>query len=83
MKANGLGERQTAKAAGLSFHFNPVALGTITEADIHAFQNSVSAVEGSVVAHCRSKIRSATLFAVGEVLDGRVARWISTRRTCI
>jgi hypothetical protein len=58
----------------MPFHFIPVTAGTITEADVRSFQMAVSEIDGPVFAHCRSGIRSATLLAIGEVLDGRVAR---------
>ena len=67
-------ERQAAQAAGLSFHFIPVTTSTITEADVRSFQTALAATEGLVFAHCRSGIRSANLFAIGEVLDGRLAQ---------
>ena len=66
-------ERRAVEAAGMSFHFIPVTTSTITEADVCAFQKAVSATNGPVFAHCRSGIRAANLFAIGEVLDGRLS----------
>jgi uncharacterized protein (TIGR01244 family) len=66
-------ERQAAEAGGMSFHLIPVTVTTITEADVRSFQRAVSEIPGPVFAHCKSGIRSANLFAIGEVLDGRVA----------
>lgn len=65
-------ERRAAEAAGLTFDFIPVTASTITEADVRAFQAALAGTEGPIFAHCRSGIRSANLFAIGEVLDGRV-----------
>ena len=65
-------EREAAEAASLSFDFIPVTAATITEADVRSFQTALAATDGLVFAHCRSGIRSANLFAIGEVLDGRV-----------
>ena len=65
-------ERRAAEAAGLTFDFTPVTTATITEADVRAFQAALAATDGRVFAHCRSGIRSANLFAIGEALDGRV-----------
>ncbi|MCB8878880.1 TIGR01244 family phosphatase [Acidisoma cellulosilytica] len=67
-------ERKAAEAAGLSYRFIPVTGSTITEADVRAFQEAVSASDGPVIAHCKSGIRSASLHVIGEVLDGRLAQ---------
>ena len=67
-------ERRVAEAGGMSFHFIPVTASTITEADVRAFQTAVSDIAGPVFAHCRSGVRAATLHAIGEVLDGRLAQ---------
>ncbi|MFH0303302.1 TIGR01244 family sulfur transferase, partial [Bradyrhizobium sp. 31Argb] len=67
-------EQQAAEAGGMAFHFIPVTATTITEADVRSFQKAVSESTGPVFAHCRSGIRSANLHAIGEVLDGRLAR---------
>jgi len=67
-------EQRAAEAGGMAFHFIPVTAATITEADVRSFQKAVSDSPGPVFAHCRSGIRSASLHAIGEVLDGRLAR---------
>ncbi len=67
-------ERHAADEGGLSFHFIPVTASTITEADVRAFQKAVSEVSGPVFAHCKSGVRAASLHAIGEVLDGRLAQ---------
>jgi uncharacterized protein (TIGR01244 family) len=61
-----------AKRAGLSYAYIPVTAGAITEADIRAFQRAVAAVDGPVLAHCRSGTRVLLLHVLGEVLDGRM-----------
>ena len=50
----------------------PVTSGAVRLEDVRAFQNVVSDAEGPVLAHCRTGARSLTLFALGEVLDGRL-----------
>lgn len=66
-------ERQEAERAGLSYAYVPVALGSITEADVRAFQRAVEESAGPVLAHCKSGTRSLTLYLIGEVLDGRMS----------
>lgn len=63
---------EVAKRAGLSYAYVPVTSGGITEADIRAFQRAVAAVDGPVLAHCRSGTRVLLLHVLGEVLDGRM-----------
>lgn len=72
-------EAAAAKAAGLGYAFVPVALPvegvwSLTEADIRAFQAALAAAQGPVLAHCKSGLRALTLYALGEVLDGRMRR---------
>lgn len=62
-------EREAAHKAGLRYHFIPVTMGSITEADVEAFQTA-SAGEGQVFAHCRSGARALTLYVLAQVLDG-------------
>lgn len=69
---NNAAERAAAEDAGLGYSFIPVTGGTITDADIRAFGAAVAAAGGPVLAHCRSGMRSLTLHALGEVLDGRL-----------
>lgn len=66
-------ERQKAKHFELSFAFIPVTAGTITEADVRAFQRAVDASDGPVLAHCQTGTRSLNLYLIGEVLDGRMS----------
>lgn len=67
------GESQEAKHCKLSYAFIPVTLGTITEADVRAFQRAVDESEGPVFAHCKTGTRSLSLYLIGEVLDGRMS----------
>ncbi|MGO8311252.1 bifunctional sulfur transferase/dioxygenase Blh [Rhizobium ruizarguesonis] len=66
-------ERQEAKHCHLSYAFVPVTAGTITEADIRAFQRAVDESEGPAFAHCKTGTRSLSLYLIGEVLDGRMS----------
>ena len=65
-------EKSAAEDAGLGYSFIPVVGPQITEADVRAFQEAVDAAPGPVFAHCQSGTRSLTLYAIGEVLDGRM-----------
>ncbi|MDH6234028.1 uncharacterized protein (TIGR01244 family) [Mesorhizobium soli] len=65
-------ERQVACDAGLGYRYIPVTGATITEADIRAFQSAVVNANGPVIAHCKSGARALALYALGEVLDGRM-----------
>ncbi|MCB1469738.1 MAG: TIGR01244 family phosphatase [Rhizobiaceae bacterium] len=67
-------EKDAAKEADLAYRFVPVTVPTITRADVRAFQNALSNVDGRVFAHCKSGLRSLTLYALGEALDGRMTR---------
>ncbi|NNH64171.1 bifunctional sulfur transferase/dioxygenase Blh [Rhizobium laguerreae] len=67
-------EKTSAAAVGLAYSFVPVKGAEITEADIRAFQAAVTQAKGPVVAHCKSGTRALTLYALGEVLDGRMKR---------
>jgi uncharacterized protein (TIGR01244 family) len=65
-------EQRAAVASGLSYDHLPVTGPTITEESVRQFQAIVESAEGPVLAHCRSGTRSLTLFAIGEVLAGRM-----------
>lgn len=66
-------ERQAAEHCSLSYAFVPITLGTITEADVRAFQKALDASDGPVFAHCKSGTRSLSLYLIGEVFDRRMA----------
>jgi uncharacterized protein (TIGR01244 family) len=65
-------EQAAAADAGLPYVSIPISGGVISEADVRAFQKAVADSSGPALAHCRSGTRSLTLFAIGEVLDGRM-----------
>jgi uncharacterized protein (TIGR01244 family) len=67
-------EQRAAIAAGMTYAYIPVTLANITEADVRAFQRAVAEVDGQVIAHCRTGVRSASLHLIGEVLDGRLSQ---------
>lgn len=66
-------ERQEAKHCDLSYAFIPVTVGTITEADVRAFQRAVDESDGPVLAHCQTGKRALNLYLIGEVLDGSMS----------
>lgn len=63
---------QAAAEAGLSYSHLPVTGATITEDSARRFHDLVENSQEPVLAHCRSGTRSLTLFAIGEVLAGRM-----------
>ncbi|QDG94610.1 TIGR01244 family phosphatase (plasmid) [Rhizobium sp. NIBRBAC000502774] len=69
-----IAEAAAARAAGLGYAFMPVSGTGLAEADIRAFQKTLSDADGSVLAHCKSGTRALTLYALGEVLDARMRR---------
>ena len=66
--------RAVAAAEGLGYTHIPVVPGQISETQILEFQDALSKTEGPVLAHCKTGIRSATLYVLGEVLDGRMRK---------
>lgn len=62
-----------AGQAGMDFVNIPVVPGRYTLEAVHAFQKAVAEAEGPVLAHCKGGTRSATLWAIGEVLDRRMS----------
>ncbi|MBM3096141.1 TIGR01244 family phosphatase [Ensifer sp. T173] len=67
-------EAAAAKKARMSYTFIPVTLPTVTESEVAAFQEALDEAEGPVVAHCKSGRRALHLYAIGEVLAGRMRR---------
>lgn len=65
-------EEEVAKGAGLAYVHLPVGGAPLTEADVRAFQTAVDGSDGPVLAHCRSGTRCLNVWAIGEVLDGRM-----------
>ncbi|HET9963708.1 MAG TPA: sulfur transferase domain-containing protein, partial [Nitrospiraceae bacterium] len=66
--------RLLAEGEQLAYTHIPVTSGQISEGQVRAFQGALSNAEGPVLAHCKTGTRSALLYAIGEVLDGRMAR---------
>ena len=66
-------EEAACEAAGLAYAHIPMGAGPLSESDIRHFQSVVAGAAGPVLVHCRSGTRSANLWAIGEVLDGRMA----------
>lgn len=66
--------RAAAEGLGLKYWHIPVVPGQITLEQVRAFQGALASVDGPVLAHCKSGIRSASLYAIGEVLAGRMGR---------
>lgn len=66
--------RSVAEGAQLAYTHIPVTAGQISESQVRTFQEALSQAKGSVLAHCKTGTRSATLYAIGEVLDGRMEK---------
>lgn len=66
-------ETTASETAGMDYVHIPVTGPTMSEADVRAFQDAIRSAPGPVLAHCRSGTRCMTLWAIGEVLDGRLA----------
>ncbi|KQU69742.1 hypothetical protein ASC75_06180 [Aminobacter sp. DSM 101952] len=64
---------ERAARAGMDFVNIPVAPGRYTLEAVRAFQKAVAEAQGPVLAHCKGGTRSATLWAIGEVLDNRMS----------
>lgn len=67
-------ERAAAEAAGLAYLHLPVTGPSLSRSDVEQFREAVLSAPGPVVAHCRSGTRSLTLWAIGEVLAGKLPR---------
>lgn len=63
--------RAEAERLGLAYIHIPVTAGTITAADVAAFDRAVRESWRPVVAHCRSGTRSYLLWAAARALNGR------------
>ena len=66
--------RVLAEGQQLAYTYIPVTGGQISEDQVRAFQKALSEAGGPVLAHCKTGTRSATLYAIGEVLDGRLEK---------
>jgi uncharacterized protein (TIGR01244 family) len=67
-------KESAAKATELSLSYVhiPVVPGKVTTEKVRAFQTALAEADGPVLAHCKTGTRSLTLWAIGEVLDGRM-----------
>lgn len=66
---------QSAAAAshlGMDYVHIPIVPGQVIVDKIRAFQKALAEADGPVLAHCKTGTRSLTLWAIGEVLDGRM-----------
>lgn len=63
-----------AAAVGIGYQHIPVTFAALSHADILAFRVAVQEAGGEVHAHCRSGARSASLWLLGEILDGAMSR---------
>lgn len=63
-----------AADAGLGCAHIPVRGPDITEQTVRTFQKTLAESAGPVLAFCASGTRSLCLWAIGEVLDGRMAK---------
>jgi uncharacterized protein (TIGR01244 family) len=66
--------RVIAESEGLGYTHIPVVPGQLDENQVRAFQKALSAADGPVLAHCKTGTRSASLYVIGEVLDGRMTK---------
>lgn len=66
--------RSVAEGEQLAYTHIPITAGQITERQVRAFQEALSQADGPVLAHCKTGTRSATLYAIGEVLNGRMRK---------
>ncbi|WP_191060718.1 bifunctional sulfur transferase/dioxygenase Blh [Geminicoccus harenae] len=66
-------EKAACAAAGLAYHFIPVAEAAVTQADVQAFGQALTKADGRVLAHCRTGQRALMLHALGQALEGRMA----------
>jgi uncharacterized protein (TIGR01244 family) len=63
-----------AAASGIAYHHIPITAATLSDEAVSAFRREVEVAHGKVLAYCRSGTRSATLWALGEILAGRMSR---------
>jgi uncharacterized protein (TIGR01244 family) len=66
--------RRIAEGEGLSYAYIPVVPGQVSRSQVADFQAALDRADGPVLAHCKTGTRAATLYAIGEVLDGRMAK---------
>jgi uncharacterized protein (TIGR01244 family) len=66
-------EETAAITAGLNYAYLPGTRATLSVGAVRAFQTMLALSPGPVVAHCQTGVRSLALYAIGEVLDGRMS----------
>ncbi len=64
---------ELAAKNGMAYRHIPVRWPDLDIAEINAFSEALRGTDGSVHAHCRSGVRSATLWALSEAMAGRLA----------
>lgn len=62
--------RQTFEQEGFEYHHVPVTMNTLSPQVVEQFRQVWEQVEGPVVAHCRSGMRSTLLWALAEARYG-------------
>ena len=55
---------------GMAYGYLPVTFAALSRADVDAFSTAVAQAPGLVHAHCRSGIRSASLWSLGRIFAG-------------
>lgn len=68
---------QAARIAGtngMAYRHIPVTFASLSETDVAQFEQALLEADGPVHAHCKTGVRSATLYVLGEVLAGRMTR---------
>lgn len=63
---------RSAAEHGIAYRPIPVMFATITQDDIERFAEARAEAGGPVHAYCKAGVRSATLWALNEVLAGRM-----------
>src|SRR5690606_7705007 len=63
-----------AAELGLDYTHIPAAPGQYSLEQVRALQAAIAAADGPVLAHCKTGTRAASLFAIGEVLGGRMSK---------
>lgn len=63
-----------AAAHGMGYRHIPVTLASLSEGDVAQFEQALREADGPVHAHCKTGVRSATLYVLGEILAGRMTR---------
>ena len=61
-----------ATANGMEYRHIPITLPAVSESDVQRFAEVLAGANGPVHAHCRSGLRSVTLWAIGEAAAGRL-----------